>query len=136
MEKLLKVQISVNASAQKVWDTLVNPTVWWEGVTLTPKIGGIFQEIWNENAQEKVAVGKVVSSVPLSLLEINWKDEDWPNHMTFTFLLSAGGSGRTHVVLTEKGWEMFASDRRSELMSSHRQGWNYHLAELKQVAEG
>jgi uncharacterized protein YndB with AHSA1/START domain len=135
MKHSLKVVASVRANIQQVWDTLIHPGSWWEGTTLTPKIGGNFREVWYENGQKKISTGKVISLSSCSKLEVRWQDADWPDAMTFEFSLLAENSNKTNVTLTEKGWEMFPPDRRDKIMDSHRQGWNYHLGNLKQASE-
>ncbi|HEX6179219.1 MAG TPA: SRPBCC domain-containing protein [Thermoanaerobaculia bacterium] len=130
----LTTYVSIHAPAREVWDVLVTPARWWDGVTFTPAVGSRFRETWTEDGVSKSAFGIVLAVSAPATLALRWKERDWPDQMTVTILLQESRD-RTDVVLTESGWEMFPPSRRKSLMDAHRRGWSDHLADLKEAVE-
>lgn len=132
---ILEFSVAIEANTQKVWNTLINTGLWWDGVAFDATLGGIFREVWQEDGEKKTAEGRVVSFVPGKELAVRWSEPQWPKPMTFTFTLRVKDAKHTDVTLTEQDWLVFPDDIRQDLKSEHSQGWQYHLQALKDVTE-
>lgn len=126
----LQLSIHINQSAQHVWEVLTNPSLWWDDVQLEPRVGGIFEELWDGN----VTRGTVLEITAPTKLKLSWKDADWPADTYVTFTLVAEGQ-TTLVTLEHEGWDIFAAPIAAELRTAHEAGWRSHLEDLKQAAE-
>lgn len=128
--KQLELSVTISTSIQKVWETLISPSVWWDDVILEPKTGGAFEERWGDS----VTRGVIAAFEPPKKLELTWRDEDWPSDTSVRFLLTAH-ENTTTVELVHAGWDIFSKAEASQLISDHIAGWKSHLQDLKRAAE-
>jgi uncharacterized protein YndB with AHSA1/START domain len=133
MKNDLSVEIQVAAPVTTTWDMLLNVEGWWPGASLERRVGGAFTELWYEDGALKKTVGKVLQMEPYTL-SFFWKDIDWPGETRVTFTLRAY-EGQTRVQLSHVGWSIFPAQKAQELIGQHKQGWQYHLADLKEAIE-
>lgn len=126
----------VETSASKLWDALIAPQNWWrKDVTLEPRQKGRFSEPWcDAQGGKHMTYGRVLQIIPLQLLHLSWKDDDWSFETEARFTLQETATGCS-ITLTHSGWQAAPDQTRAELMGAHREGWEFHLANLARFAE-
>jgi len=148
MEKLLIVnKISINASAEKVWDALTNPeqtkkymfgceTVsdWKPGSSLLWKM--------NHEGKELVAVkGNIVEINPqkylaYTVIDPNSAMADIPeNYLTVTYELTPEKDSTTLTVTQGDYSKVAEGERRYKEAYNSGEGWNPILVNIKKVVE-
>ncbi len=144
---IVKNNITIDASAEKVWDVLTNPeqtkkymfgceTVsdWNAGSTL----------LWKGNYEGKEMIfvkGNIVKIEPGSFLAYTVIDpnstvEDIPeNYLSVTYQLT-NENGQTLLTVTQGDYATVADgERRYEETYNNGEGWNPILIQIKQIAE-
>ena len=116
---------------ETVWRLLVHPQAWWgEHVSLDARVGGQFRETWaDDRGRITVTSGTVGRCEPPALLELSWRDDDWPASTTVRFTLVAQAAG-TDLRLVHEGWDRLPAAGRTALLQAHEAGWNHHLDNL------
>jgi uncharacterized protein YndB with AHSA1/START domain len=135
MQNVIENKLTIKAPIQTVWKVLTHTQLWWEGMTLDPKLGGEFKEIWDDGEDEKVTSGKILVFDAPNTLQLSWKDEEWPDYTEVTFALKAISEEETELFFKHSGWKVFSPKYAESLMKQHRSGWDFHLEELQEVAE-
>lgn len=135
MNNSIQQTLIINAPIQTVWKVLTHTQLWWEGMTLEPKLDGTFQEMWDDGEEEKITSGKVLKFDAPNLLELSWKDEEWPDYTIVTFSLKSLNEDETELSFTHNGWEIFSPQVAEKLIKEHIHGWEFHLEELQEVSE-
>jgi uncharacterized protein YndB with AHSA1/START domain len=145
---IVKNSIIINASAEKVWDALINPkqtkkymfgceTVsdWKPGSTL----------LWKGNYEGKEMIfvkGNIVSIEPGKYLAYTVIDpnnsamEDIPeNYLTVTYSLT-NENGQTLLTVTQGDYAKVAgSEKRYKEAYNNGEGWNPILVQIKKIVE-
>jgi uncharacterized protein YndB with AHSA1/START domain len=126
----------VETSASKLWKALIAPQHWWrKEVILEPRHMGRFSEPWRDaQGESHDTQGRVLQIIPLQLLDLSWKDDDWSFETNVRFALQETAMGCS-ITLTHGGWQAAPEEARAMLMRAHRDGWEFHLANLVQFAE-
>jgi len=131
----LVLSMAVAAPPTAVWQALVHPparAAWWrDGIVLEPWPGGAFAEPWRDpDGKQQVTRGRVLIFLPPRLLELSWRDDDWPAATSVRISLSATADG-CRLQLVHGGW----ADTAHELMAAHEAGWRSHLESLRAHVE-
>lgn len=137
---LIESTITVKASLGELWNALTDRDElenWWgEDVVLEPRIGGKFQERWEDDQRnQQVALGQVKLVKKQEQISFTWREKDWaPNAVTTcTFILKSIGLRKDQSSLTMRhsGWETLPESQRKQILKDFKVGWTYHLKELK-----
>jgi uncharacterized protein YndB with AHSA1/START domain len=148
MEKLLvKNNITIHASASKVWDALTNPEQTKKYMfgceTVSDwKVGSDL--LWRMQHEGKALIavkGKIVAIKPgiflaYTVIDPNSGMEDIPeNYLTVTYELSTE-NGHTLLSVTQGDYSKVAdSERRYKEAYNNGEGWNPILIEIKKLVE-
>lgn len=136
----IELTLSVKASLGEVWHSLTDPDElenWWgDGVIIEPKVGGKFQERWeDDDGKIKMASGKIIAAQIKKHISFTWREKDWPKEALTecSFWLEPEDPKNTKTFLKMKhtGWESLPAANRAQLVKDFKVGWNYHLKELK-----
>lgn len=122
--KLFTKTYSINASVQKVWSALIDPTVivrWGGGPARMEAKSGTKFSLWGGDIH-----GTNIEVIPERKLTQEWYSGDWKKPSIVTFELS----GNTKVKLTHTNIpDVEFSDIKS--------GWDdYYMEPLKKLVEG
>ena len=138
----VQVAIKIYATPAEVWGALTDSDElenWWsEDVTLEPKKGGKFREVWLDDAGGKqLASGEVISVKPKQEITFTWKEKNWDKNQQTQCSITIAEDGKHAVVtVTHEGWNTFADEKKKKkTMADFSVGWKYHLQELKQYLE-
>lgn len=133
----ISITITVKATAAEIWRALTDTDDlenWWgDDVALEPKVGGKFREAWeDDNGDEQLASGKVLSLVPNKSITFTWREKNWDAKQSTecTYVIEDKGKTRTMTV-THKGWDSFPEKQGAKLLKDFQVGWKYHMQELK-----
>jgi uncharacterized protein YndB with AHSA1/START domain len=137
MNEIIEQSVILRASAPEIWRALTDRDdleEWWsEGVTLEPKVGGKFIEIWEDDeGKPQLATGEVLLAKPNKEIKFTWNEKNWSKD-AFTecsIIIVDNKSVRT-LTLKHSGWEIFPEAKRKKLLKDFEVGWKYHLEELK-----
>lgn len=147
-ELIIKNDITIDAPAAKVWDTLVNPEQTKKYMfgceTVSDwKVGSPLLWKMNYEGKELVAVkGEIVDIHPGSYLAyttIDPNDKNMPdipeNYLTVTYSL-AENDGKTILTVTQGDYSKVAEGRkRYEETYNNGEGWNPILVRIKELVE-
>lgn len=137
MKDQIELSITVRGTAAEIWRALTDSDDienWWsDEVVLEPRVGGKFQEAWEDDEGNKgLATGKVLSLQAKKNITFTWREKVWPKEAQTecTFTIEDEGSKR---ILTVKhvGWGSLPEKSRVQIMKDFQVGWDYHLKELK-----
>ena len=137
---ILKKEIVINASVEKVYSALITPeqlTQWFPNlVTIEPKIGGkISFRFLKENTQEDKdheIVGEIVSFIPNKEISYTWNFTTKPKYnknTTVTWKLEQLDKHKTKLTLIHSG---FTNADRLQY-DDHNKGWNWHIKRLENL---
>lgn len=137
MNEIIEQSVILRATAPEIWRALTDRDdleEWWsEGVTLEPKVGGKFIEIWEDDeGKPQLATGEVLLAKANKEIKFTWNEKNWPKD-AFTecsIIIVDNKSVRT-LTLKHSGWEIFPEAKRKKLLKDFEVGWKYHLEELK-----
>ncbi|HEY8547890.1 MAG TPA: SRPBCC domain-containing protein [Acidimicrobiales bacterium] len=135
----IELHVVVACPPEGVWRALTDNAAirqWWApGVVLDPEVGGAFVEPWvDPSGRRLVTSGVVLEAVPASRLSLTWADHGWP-FTTFVEVRLAPHPEGTLVELRHTGWEQWGEADRRNLLRSHAEGWEHHLAALTAYCE-
>jgi uncharacterized protein YndB with AHSA1/START domain len=126
----IRLERSCGVAADRLWDVLVRPALWWgEDILLEPRPGGRFHEPWRDGDGQHHTRGTVLEIAPPRRLRLSWRDDDWDFGTEVTFEISEAGEGSL-LQLRHTGWQAAPEDRRAGLLEDHRGGWAHHLGNL------
>ena len=135
----MRIALSADIAAPPaaVWRALTDAdarAAWWrDGIVLEPWPGGRFVEPWRDaDGQTHHTHGRVLVWLPPRLLDLSWRDDDWPAPTRVRLALAPSGTG-CRLALTHDGWA--AMDRAERLVAAHATGWRQHLAALRAYVE-
>ncbi len=148
MEKLqVQNTITINATANKVWDVLVNPEQTKKYMFGCEAVSDWTLDsplLWRMDYEGKniVAVkGNVLACEPEKLLvytvfDPNTSTPDIPeNYLTVTYNL-ASGNGQTILTVTQGDFNTVENgEKRYQEMYNNGEGWNPILEQIKTIAE-
>jgi uncharacterized protein YndB with AHSA1/START domain len=148
MEKLVvKNVVEINAPAEKVWDTLLNPAKTKQYMfgceTVSDwKVGSpLLWEMIHEGKKMIPVKGIILESKPYSLFKYTVIDSfasyaDIPeNHLNVTYRL-AEQNGKTTLTVLQDGFETAAEgENRYKDVYNKGDGWNPILDQIKKIAE-
>ncbi len=147
-ELLVKNVITINASAEKVWDALTNPQQTKKYMfgceTISDwEVGSSLQWRMEHEGKEFIAVkGTILKIEPQQLLAYTTIDPhsemaDIPeNYLTVTYALSPQ-NGHTVLTVTQGDYNTVADgERRYTEAYNGGEGWNPILIEIKKLVEG
>lgn len=136
-ELTIEMNINVKASVGEVWNALTDRDElenWWsEEVVLEPRVGGKFQENWeDDDGQKQIASGKVLSVQDQKLISFTWREKNWPKtaQTECVFEITPDGKKST-LTMQHKGWETLPEPLRTTSLRDFKVGWSYHMKELK-----
>lgn len=136
----MRIALSADIAAPPaaVWHALTDGEAragWWrDGIVLEPWPGGAFAEPWRDgDGSLQLTRGHVLMHLPPWLLDLSWRDNDWPAATRVRFALSPTGTG-CRLALTHDGWTALAAG--DELVVAHKAGWRQHLDRLRVHVEG
>ena len=145
---LVKSEILINATAEKVWDVLTNPAQTKKYMfgceTVSDwKVGS--ELLWRGEWEGEVMVfvkGLIVEIVPNKKLAYTTIDPnntaiaDIPvNYLTVTYQLENQGN-KTLLIVTQGDYNKVADgERRYQEAYNNGEGWNPILVQMKQIAE-
>lgn len=144
MENTIVFEVTINASAEKVWDTLTNPDKIEQYMfgsrcesSWTP--GSKANYFITQNEKEiTVTKGEVIRSQPNKLLEHTLLPadagiEDIPeNYLVIIYELDEE-DGKTDLTITQKGYKYVENGQ--ERYIDTQKGWKSVLPKLQEVAE-
>lgn len=137
MKDQIEFSIEVRGTAAEIWRALTDRDDlenWWsDEVILEPKVGGKFQEIWEDDDRSKgLASGKVLSLEIKKHITFTWREKDWPKEAQTecSFIIEEMGAKRIFTV-KHSGWQSLPEKSRAKIMKDFQLGWSYHLKELK-----
>lgn len=120
---------------ERLWEVLVTPSLWWgRDVRLEPHASGAFHEPWRDGGGAHHTRGKVLIWQAPHELCLSWRDDDWSFGTRVSFVLARSGQG-SRLELCHGGWRDAPEHLREGLLSSHRQGWAFHLDNLVACAD-
>ena len=143
MKKDLVIDQSINvkASIQEAWhawtdsDELEN---WWgENIILEAKVGGKFQEKWEDDTGTKqVASGKVLKLKKFEYIVFSWNEKGWPKNAETICEIRLEKKEKGCVIhLTHAGWDRLPQELTEKVFKDFKVGWNFHLKELKEYLD-
>lgn len=142
MKDQIELSIVVKASGGEVWHALTDRDEldnWWgDGITLEPRLGGRFQEKWEDDqGQLQVASGKVTAIKNKKSITFTWSEKMWPQAAITecTFEIVEVGAGKTQLTVRHGGWETLPQALRAPALKDFKTGWNFHLKELKEYLD-
>lgn len=137
MNDEIALGIKVRGTAAEIWRALTDSDDienWWsDEVTLEPRVGGKFQEVWEDDDGNKcLASGKVIALQAKKSITFTWREKDWPkeSQTECTFSIEDEGAHRILTVM-HVGWKSLPEKSRKQIMKDFHVGWTYHLKELK-----
>ena len=146
-QQIVRNNITINASPQKVWDALVNPAktkIYMFGCETVSdwKVGS--ELLWRGSYEGKEMIfvkGHIVKIEPGMLLRYTVIDPNaaYPhipaNYLNVTYELKNEGE-QTLLTVTQDGFESAADgERRFKEAYNQGEGWNPILAEIKKLVE-
>lgn len=144
---IVKNEISINASASKVWDALVNPKqtkkYMYGCETVSDwKVGSMLEWKGEHEGKEIVFVkGEIVAIEPGKFLEYTTIDPNSDiddiseNYLKVTYSLQEA-DGVTLLKVTQGDYnEVADGERRYQEAYNNGEGWNPILADIKRVVE-
>jgi uncharacterized protein YndB with AHSA1/START domain len=137
MKEIIEQTVILRATAPEIWRALTDADdleEWWsEGVTLEPRVGGKFCEIWeDDDGKPQLATGKVLVAKPNKEIQFTWNEKNWAkgDFTHCSILIEDNKSVRT-LTVKHTGWDIFPEVKRAKLLKDFEVGWDYHLKELK-----
>lgn len=133
----IEMSITVKATVGEVWHALTASDElenWWsDDVTLEPKVGGKFQERWEDDRGNKqLASGKVLAVKKMKEIIFTWREKDWPKDANTECVLSIADEGALSVLtMKHTGWKTLPEPMRAKVFKDFKMGWTYHMKELK-----
>lgn len=137
---VIEQTMTVKANVGEVWHALTDKDElenWWgEGVVIQPRVGGKFQERWEEdNGTRQLATGRIKVAKVNKEITFTWREKDWPkdSFTKCTFLIEPVAPGRniSRVTMKHVGWETLPEESRTQMLNDFKVGWSYHMKELK-----
>ena len=131
--------IRINARPERVWQALTDPKqleAWfspgaaWEIPSL--EVGG--QAIWHSSENE-TDVHSIEVVEPPHRFALRWLPEQPATPLLTTYTLEEE-NGKTHLTVTETGYELLPEEERQKRMESGKQGYAQALKSLKDLIEG
>jgi len=137
VKEIIEQSIEVKATAGEVWHALTDKDElenWWsEDVTLEGRVGGKFQEHWEDDeGKAQLASGKVIEVKDKKFISFTWREKDWPQaaQTLCSFAIETLGA-KCKLTMKHEGWEALPESLRKSLLKEFKIGWTYHLKELK-----
>jgi len=128
------VTAGIDASIDVVWQLLTaGRSAWWPEMLFEAVVGSPLVETWIEDGRPGRATGSVTRCDNPRLLGFRWIQQDWAHSLDVVIELVQHGRS-TSVTLSESGFSRAPAPH--SLAAEHEEGWRYHLARLKRVAEG
>lgn len=132
------IEKRIQSSPDRLWQCLIDPAARraWFGphLQLDAQLGGELREVWRDGVRQVVTSGRVTAFEPGRRMVLSWKDEDWPDETEVEISIEADPTGAV-IRLSHGGWERLGGGSAA-LADAHRSGWNMHLANLADFAEG
>lgn len=142
MKEMIELSIKVRANSIELWHALTDKDElenWWgDGVVIEPKMGGRFQEKWEDDEGNKqVASGKVLALKNKKQITFSWVEKSWPKNAVTecTFEINEDGPGKSSLTVRHTGWETLPAALRGQALKDFKTGWSYHLKELKEYLD-
>ncbi|UOF00716.1 SRPBCC family protein [Bdellovibrio reynosensis] len=141
MKEVIELSIIVKCTTGELWHALTDSDElenWWgEDIKLQPKVGGSFREEWqDDDGNDQVASGKVLSVKDKKEITFTWKEKDWPRSAVTECKFTIGTKEKkSFLTVKHSGWETLPEDRRAKVMKDFKVGWQYHLKELKEYLD-
>ncbi len=145
MENRIELKTTINASADKVWETITNPDkieqyLFGSRIETDWKPGSKSNfYIEQDKKQITIVKGEVIRNIPGKLLEhtlfpAGTKLNDSPeNYIVITYELEEHGD-ETDLTIVQKGYK-YVEDGLQRYIDTQK-GWKVALPRLKEVAEG
>ena len=141
----MKVEQSILIAAKRdrVWQGWVEEiSAWWSkpyynepkivtGLTLEPRLGGLFIEEWGKDAG--YLIGQVIEWLPPQRLSYTWSERSWAGIITVVRLEFTAVKDQTQINLIHEGFERLPDGR--EQQKSYEHGSADLLGRLKAYAE-
>lgn len=137
MKDIIEQSISVNVNTIVLWHALTDTDElenWWgDSVKIESKVGGKFQEKWeDDDGKAQMATGQVLKLKKNQEIVFSWKERSWPKEAnTECSFFIEGKDEKSTLTVRHTGWETLPEDIRSSIMKDFKVGWTYHLKELK-----
>ncbi len=142
MKEMIELSITVRANSVELWHALTDKDElenWWgDGVVIEPKLGGRFQEKWEDDEGNKqLASGKVLAIKNKKQITFSWTEKSWPKtaFTECTFEVEEAGPGKSTLTVRHGGWEKLPEALRKQALKDFKTGWSYHLKELKEYLD-
>lgn len=141
MKLVIEQSVTIYASAGWLWNALTDASElenWWgEDIVLQAKVGGQFREPWeDDDGNDCLASGKVLSVKKEKQITFSWKEKGWPPKSITECSFEIEDKGKSCVLkVTHSGWETLPEKLQKPLMKDFKVGWGYHLKELKEYLE-
>jgi uncharacterized protein YndB with AHSA1/START domain len=135
----VNVNVLLGRPRSEVWHYLTDPvklTRWWgDGVRIEPKVGGRFEESWqDDDGNDHETTGQVLELEEPSLLRLSWQEQNWDEPNEVTFQLAEDGD-RCRLDVSHGDWGQFEGERGAQLRSEFGRGWEDLLAKMRALAE-
>lgn len=138
MDLIIEQSIVVKASHLELWHALTDADElenWWgDGVVIEAKVGGKFCEKWQDDeGNNQVASGKVLSVKDKKEIKFTWQEKNWPKAAVTecSFLIQEQAANKCMLTVRHTGWETLPEALREQCLKDFKIGWSYHLKELK-----
>lgn len=135
-EIVVEERIAIAASTEHVWQALVDSVTragWWSYLELDPRLGGRFEERWEDADGNLVRTqGQVLEVVEGRLLRLNWADDSWDQSTEVEVRVEDADHG-AWVRVRHTGWDSLPDG--TTLAAQHRDGWMMHLENLRSHLE-
>ena len=139
---IIKKDIVINASVDKVFSALIDPeqlTQWFPNVaTIEPRVGGkIFFRFSKEVTKEKKAhdvIGTIINIIPNKELSHTWNfttKPDYSKETIVTWRLEQIDKDKTKLTLVHSG---FTNADRLQY-DEHNEGWDWYVKRLENFVE-
>lgn len=142
MKDQIELSVVVKASTIELWHALTDTDEldnWWgDGIILEPKVGGRFQEKWEDDeGKSQVASGKVIALKKEKSITFTWTEKMWPKSAVTecTYEISEAGAGKSQLTVRHRGWETLPEALRGQALKDFKTGWSFHLKELKEYLD-
>lgn len=135
-EHVVDEQIEIAAPIEPVWHAITDPDArsrWWGHLDLDPRVGGQFEERWNDPDGNPIRThGEVIEIIPTRMIRLQWTDGDW-SRATEVHVTLNDEANRTTVCVRHLGWS--ALPEGPALAAAHKAGWSMHLENLRVYVE-
>lgn len=134
---VVELSITVKGSVDEIWRALTDSDElenWWgDDVKIEPRVGGKFNEPWEDDDRNKrLASGKVLAVKNKKEITFTWQEEDWAKEARTECTISIEDKGKfREVSVLHKGWETLPPEKQKQTIKDFKIGWNYHLKELQ-----